>query len=120
VSTAADLFGGNSDGSVRMEDWLAVMCRGCVRDRGRGTAGDGHMGGMSCDLPARAYFDAYGDGIEEWAVDASPVPERFAGLGPGPWPVCMAYEPRKTRADKGMRRGPRVSGMEPMFDLGAA
>ena len=104
MASPADLFGGNSDGSMRMEDWLSVMCRGCVKDRGRGLSDTG-MGGMGCVLPANAYADPQAD-LPEWSTDASPRPDRLAELGPGPWPVCMAHEPRKRRSDAGRTRVP--------------
>ena len=118
VSTAAALFGSNSDGGVAMSEWLDVMCLGCKHERAKDRPGIG--GGSGCDLVSRAICDPYTADMPEWAVDASPVPERFAGLPGEPWPACMAYEPRTARCDKGKRRGPRVSGMEPLFDLGAA
>ena len=119
MSTAADLFGSNSDGGVALSEWLDVMCLGCrhesVKDRK-----DGIGGGSRCELVSRAICDPYTADIPEWAADASPVPERFADLDGAPWPVCMSWEPRTTRSDRGVRRGPKVSGMEPLFDLGAA
>ncbi|HLK75822.1 MAG TPA: hypothetical protein VKU77_19490 [Streptosporangiaceae bacterium] len=112
MSTAAGLFGGNSDGYARMEAWLEVMCRGCVKDRGRSRTG---MGGTSCSLPLRAGSDSYGDvEMPEWSADASPLPARLAELDGGRWPVCLAYVPRKERSDKGKARHPR--GMEPLFE----
>ncbi len=30
--TASSLFGSNSDGGMRMWDWLEVMCKGCKRE----------------------------------------------------------------------------------------
>jgi hypothetical protein len=33
VSTAADIFGGNSDGGVRLTEWLDEMCKGCKHER---------------------------------------------------------------------------------------
>jgi hypothetical protein len=112
VSTPSGLFGGNSEGGMRMEEWLAVMCRGCVKDRGR--AASGGMGGFSCGLPAAAYADPNAE-LPEWSADASPKPARLAELGDGPWPACMAYVPRKKRSDAGTRRPPK--GMEPMFEM---
>ncbi len=115
AATATGLFGGNSDGYSRMEGWLKVMCRGCLKDRGRGPSGG--MGGMSCPIPLRA-----GDGqgsaeMPEWSLDA-PKPDRLAAeLGDGPWPVCTAYQPRKTRSDKGRRRAAR--DMDTLFEIGA-
>jgi hypothetical protein len=116
MSTVIDLFGATSDGNMRMEEWLNVMCRGCVNDRGRK---DSHMGGMSCELPARAYTDPYGANMPEWSQDA-PWPQRLAaGLDAAgldmrnPWPVCMAYRPRKRRSDTGRRRVP--SGQDALF-----
>jgi hypothetical protein len=103
MPSATDLFGGNSDGSMRMEAWLDLMCRGCVKDRGR--AGS-DIGGMSCELPGRAYSDPYEADMPEWSPDASPRPERLAELGPGPWPVCMSYQARKRRSDAGRTRQP--------------
>lgn len=114
MSTAADLFGGNSDGGVAMCEWLDAMCRGCRHERAADRQFIG--GGSGCGLVSRAICDPYTADMPEWAADASPVPERVAELGDG-WPVCMSYEPRTTRSDKGKRRGPRVSGMEPMFEM---
>lgn len=117
MATAIGLFGGNSDGSIRMEDWLRVMCKGCVNDRGRGAT---DLGGMSCDLPGRAYGDPYEADMPEWSADASSSrrPELVAELGDGPWPVCMAYKPRKRRADAGRPRQPQ--GVDTLFDEAVA
>jgi len=114
-NTVVDLFGGNSEGGMRMEEWLRVMCRGCVKDRGREASGG--MGGFSCTLPASAYADPYA-AIPEWSPDASPRPERLAELGSGPWPVCMGYEARKKRSDAGTRRAPK--DMDPLFEMTGA
>jgi hypothetical protein len=112
VTAPYDLFGGNSDGGVNMEIWLEVMCQGCVKDRGRGPSGG--MGGMSCELPARAYCDPDKD-IAEWSPDASPLPERLAEEYGMHAPVCLAFTPRRKRSDAGVRRGHPVTGMEPLF-----
>ena len=117
MSTSAALFGSNSDGGMALSEWLDVMCLGCRHERAKDRPGIG--GGSGCELVSRAICDPHTADMPEWTVDASPVPERVAALGEG-WPVCMAYEPRTTRCDKGMRRGPRVSGMAPLFDLGAS
>jgi hypothetical protein len=110
MSSPSSLFGGNSDGSARMEDWLRVMCRGCARDRGRGPAGG--QGGMSCDLPVDAYISPYAD-IPEWSPDGAPVPERVTAAG---FTVtCIAYQPRKRRSDAGKPH--RARGMEPLFAM---
>lgn len=101
MGTPSGLFGGNSDGALRMEEWLKAMCRGCTKDRGRRP--NGGMGGFSCGLPAGAYANPEAD-IPEWSADASPVPERLAAMPGGPWPVCIAYTPRKTRSDAGKPR----------------
>jgi hypothetical protein len=104
VTAPAVLFGAsNSEGSMRMEEWLQVMCRGCVKDRGRGPSGG--MGGIACPLPAGAYADPHAD-VAEWSPDAAPVPERVvAELDRWPWyPVCMSYSPRKRRSDAGRPR----------------
>ncbi len=118
-NTPVDLFGGNSDGGMRMLEWLDVMCLGCrhesVKER---NAGNG--GGYGCHLPTRAVCDPYKTEMPEWSADASPKPERLAELGDGPWPVCLAWEPRTKRCDAGKRRGPKVTGMEPLFEIGAA
>jgi hypothetical protein len=107
MATTADLFGAsNSDDALRLESWLSVMCRGCVKDRGRAQSGS-DMGGMGCRLPADAYADPDAD-IPDWSADAAPRPERLNELSPGPWPVCLAWRPRKTRSDAGIRRGPQV------------
>jgi hypothetical protein len=115
MATAVDLFGGNSDGTVRMEEWLRAMCQGCVKDRGRSKT---DLGGMSCELPTRAYIGPYDADMPEWSEDATPKPERFAELGAGPWPVCMAYQPRKRRSDAGTSRAP--AGMDALFELEAS
>ena len=112
MSSASSLFGGNSDGAARMEEWLQEMCRGCKKDRGRGPSGG--MGGMSCPLPARAYTDPDA-AMPEWSETAG-RPDQLAALGPGPWPVWTSYTSRKRRRDAGRPRG--TSGMEPMFILG--
>ena len=115
-NTAVDLFGGNSDGGMRMSEWLEVMCLGCrhesVKYRTQGAGG-----GFGCELPERAICHPYTAEMPEWSVDASPRPERLAKLGDGPWPVCLNWEPRTKRSDAGVRRGPRVSGMEPLFEM---
>ena len=118
MSTSAALFGSSSDGGMALSEWLDVMCLGCKHERAIDRPGIG--GGSGCELVSRAICDPYTADMPEWAVDASPVPERFGELGRGPWPVCMSYEPRKTRSDKGVRRGPRVHGMEPLFATGGA
>lgn len=110
--SASDLFGGNSDGSMRMEGWLSVMCRGCVKDRGRSGSG---LGGMSCELPGRAYASQGDAPMPEWSPDATPKPERLAELGRGPWPVCMAYEPRARRSDAGRPR--QRKGQDALFGV---
>jgi hypothetical protein len=105
VNTSSDLFGGNSDGGMRLSEWLEVMCKGCVSNHGRGEPG---MAGLGCDLVSRAIGDPYDAGMPEWSTDASPWPQRFAELGDGPWPTCLAYRPRKKRSDAGQRRGQHV------------
>jgi hypothetical protein len=117
-NTPVDLFGGNSDGGMRMTQWLDVMCLGCRHERAGQRKAFG--GGTGCDLVCRAISDPYTAAMPEWLVDAAPRPERLAELGDGPWPVCTGFEPRKKRADAGRRRGPRVSGMEPLFDMRGA
>ena len=102
---------------MALSEWLDVMCLGCRHERAVDRPGIG--GGSGCELVSRAICDPYTADIQEWTADASPVPERVAALGDG-WPVCMAYDKRKPRSDKGRRRGPKVSGMEPLFGLGAA
>jgi hypothetical protein len=118
-NTAVDLFGGNSEGGMRMSMWLEAMCLGCRRESVKARK-EGDGGGFGCDLPVRAICDPYTAEMPEWSADASPKPERLAELGDGPWPVCVAYEARTKRSDAGKRRGPRVSGMEPLFEMGAA
>lgn len=120
MSTSVELFGTNSEGGMALNEWLDAMCLGCKHESARQRRENGGAGGIGCDLVARAICEPYTDDIEEWTGDAAPLPERVAELGRGPWPVCMAWEPRKTRADKGVRRGPKVSGMDALFDLGAA
>ena len=115
-NTAVDLFGGNSDGGMRMTEWLEVMCLGCRHESVRARK-EGCGGGIGCELPSRAICDPYTAEMPEWSPDASPRPERLAGLPEGPWPVCLSWEPRAKRSDAGKRRGPKVAGMEPLFDL---
>jgi hypothetical protein len=117
-NTPVDLFGGNSDGGMRMTQWLDVMCLGCRHERVKDRKDIG--GGSGCDLVCRAISDPYTAPMPEWLVDAAPRPERLAELGEGPWPVCISHEPRKKRADAGRRRGPKLSGMEPLFDMRGA
>jgi hypothetical protein len=66
-------------------------------------------------LPA-GYADPYDADMPEWAADGQQRPERFAGLGPGPWPVCTSYQPPRRRSDAGISRATR--DMELLFDLG--
>lgn len=111
MATTVSLFGGTSEGNSRMEEWLHTMCRGCVKDRGRSKT---DLGGMSCELPARAYDDPYAAEMPEWSETTGPKPERFSELGAGPWPVCVAYQPRKRRSDAGTSRAP--AGMDALFE----
>jgi len=92
------------------------MCLGCRHERA-GDRKEGIGGGSGCGLVSRAIGDPYGARMPEWVADDAPRPERLAGLGDGPWPVCVAWEPRAKRADAGVRRGPRVRGMEPLFEI---
>jgi hypothetical protein len=118
-NTPVDLFGGNSDGGMRMSEWLDVMCLGCRHERAKDRqAGIG--GGCGCELVSRAICDPYTAEMPEWSADASPRPERLAELGDGPWPVCLGWEPRTKRSDAGKRRGPRTGGMEPLFEMTGA
>jgi hypothetical protein len=113
-NTAVDLFGGNSEGGMAMWAWLDVMCAGCRHESARQRrAGNG--GGYGCELVTRAVCDPGEAPMPEWSPDAAPKPERLAELGPGPWPVCLAHEPRTKRSDAGKRRGPRIRGMQPLF-----
>ena len=114
VLTAAGIFGGNSDGGMRMTEWLDVMCRGCKHERvSDRKAGIG--GGCGCEPVTRAICDPYTAPMPEWTRDAE-WPERFAELDqPNPWPVCTGWEPRKKRSDAGRPR--RARGMEPMFEI---
>lgn len=116
-NTPVDLFGGNSDGYSRMEGWLRVMCLGCKRESVR-MRNEAQIGGGLCEVAGRAALDGYKAEMPEWSTDATPKPARLAGLGDGPWPVCMAWEARKRRSDAGSRRAPK--GMEPLFELEAA
>jgi hypothetical protein len=106
IPVPADLFGPGSDGGMRMSEWLDVMCLGCKRESARDRR-EGTGGGSGCELVSRAICGPYKAPMPEWPVDAA-CPERLDVLGDGPWPVCMAYEPRAVRSDKGLRRGPRV------------
>ena len=119
--TAAGIFGGNSDGGVRLYEWLEVMCRGCTHESVK-RRNDGDGGGAGCGIADRACGDPYGAPVPEWAErgDGEPLPPHTAGddgLDPrDPWPVCTSWEPRKTRADKGLRRGPQaLAGQEALF-----
>lgn len=118
-NTPVDLFGGNSDGGDRLWMWLDVMCLGCRHESVKLRKSVG-SGGNRCGIADRAVLDPYSAAMPEWSVDASPKPERLLELGDGPWPACMAYEPRRKRSDAGKRRGPRTGGMEPLFEMGAA
>lgn len=113
-NTPVDLFGGNSEGYLRMEDWLRVMCKGCRHESAGLREGTG-QGGILCEVADRAVSDPYAAEMPEWSADAAPRPERLAELGGGPWPVCMSYEARKRRSDAGSRRAPR--GIEPLFAM---
>jgi hypothetical protein len=116
-NTVTGLFGGNSEGYCRMEEWLAVMCLGCRHERVSDRAA-GIGGGSGCELVSRAVADPYGAEMPEWSRDAAPKPGRLAELGPGPWPACMSHEARKKRSDAGSRRAPK--DMEPLFELTGA
>jgi hypothetical protein len=109
MSNPVDLFGSNSDGGVRMSEWLDTMCAGCKHESVR-MRREGCGGGCGCPLVSKALCDPYTAEIPEWSPDATPYPphcaEQFSDGNP--WPVCLAYEPRKTRSDTGVRRGPRV------------
>jgi hypothetical protein len=107
MATASDIFGPNSDGGMRMSEWFDVMCVGCKN----GTSEDGHAG-YGCEIGARGVINE--EDMPEWSVDAM-WPERFreAFVDGDPWPVCMAYEPRKRRWDAGLRRGPRLPDNQP-------
>lgn len=114
VLTASGIFGSNSDGGIRMTEWLDVMCRGCRHERVSDRK-EGIGGGCGCELVSRAICDPYSAPMPEWTRDAE-WPERFADLNqPNPWPVCTAWEPRKKRSDAGKPR--RARGMEPMFEI---
>lgn len=71
MTVPANFFGGNSDGAMRMEDWLAEMCKGCRHGRSEDWGGDEPMRGMGCDLPAQAYAEPHSD-LTEWSRDADP------------------------------------------------
>jgi hypothetical protein len=116
MSPATALFGGNnSEGGMRMWAWLDVMCLGCRHESVKWRRESGG-GGYGCELVTRAIGDPDDAELPEWSADAAPKPERLAELGPGPWPACLAYEPRTRRADAGVRRGPRkIRGMTPLF-----
>jgi hypothetical protein len=110
MATAEEIFGPNSDGGVRMSEWFDVMCVGCKN--GRYEEGIGY--GVGCEVGARAAIEPYTADMPEWSLDAM-WPERFreAFADGDPWPVCMAYEPRKRRWDAGLRRGPRLPDNQP-------
>lgn len=114
-NTPVDLFGGNSDGGMRMWEWLEVMCKGCKHESVKARE-DGTGPGVGCRIADGACFDPYKFEVPEWSPDAV-RPERLAELGDNPWPVCMAYEPRAERSDKGLRRGPRpAEGQGELFE----
>lgn len=116
ANTPVNLFGPGSEGGMRLLEWLDAMCAGCRHERA-GDRAAGIGGGAGCGLVSRAIGDPHGAPMPEWVADDAPRPERLAGLGDGPWPVCTAWEPRTKRADAGVRRGPRVRGMTPLFDI---
>lgn len=117
MNTPAGLFGSTSEGGMRLEEWLGVMCAGCKHERVKDRK-EGIGGGSGCDLVSRAICDPYTAEMPEWSPDAT-WPERFTELEAGnPWPVCIAWEARAKRSDAGMRRGPKVAGMDPLFELG--
>jgi hypothetical protein len=109
MASAADLFGGNSDGGVRLSEWLDAMCAGCRHESARDRK-EGNGGGYGCPLVSRAIADPYDADMPEWSPDATPYPPHCAGefSDGNPWPVCLAWEPRTRRSDAGVRRGPRV------------
>lgn len=109
MATAAGLFGSNSDGGMRLSEWLDVMCAGCKHESARHRK-EGEGGGWGCALVSRAISDPHDADMPEWSPDATPYPPHCAeAFGDGnPWPVCLSYEPRKTRSDAGVRRGPQV------------
>ena len=109
MTTAADLFGSNSEGGMRLSEWLDAMCAGCRHESARERR-EGSGGGYGCELVARAIGDPYGADMPEWSPDATPYPPHCAEefSDGNPWPVCLAYERRRTRCDAGVRRGPRV------------
>ena len=93
MTVPVQFFGGNSDGAMRMEHWLAEMCKGCRHGRTEEHGGEEPMRGMGCELPADAYADPYAD-IVEWSQDADP---------PGPFGLrCM----KKAERSRGVRRPP--------------
>lgn len=104
MTVPTEFFGGNSDGAMRMEDWIAEMCKGCRHGRTEDWGGGEPVRGMGCELPARAYARPYDD-IEEWSVDADP---------PGPMGLrCM----RKAVRTRGPKRPPTVSAGHPTLNL---
>jgi hypothetical protein len=116
VASPVNLFGSNSDGGVRLSEWLDTMCKGCRHESARERR-EGNGGGYGCDLVSRAICDPYEAGMPEWSPDATypaHCAEEFSDGGP--WPVCLSYEPRTKRRDAGRRRGPRVpAGQEALL-----
>lgn len=98
-----EFFGGNSDGALRMENWLDEMCRGCRR--GHVEAG---LRGMGCVLPANAYAAPYDD-IPEWEQD---LDDEFGE----PVLTCTKKQVRT----RGPKRPPTVGAGHPTLDLEGA
>lgn len=108
MTIPTEFFGGNSDGGMRMEEWLHQMCKGCrhgrTEDMGDGTV----MRGMGCILPANAYAQPYDD-LPEWKVE---VDDEFGE----PFLTCTAKQVRT----RGPKRPPTVSAGHPTLDLKGA
>ena len=65
MTRPSDLFGPNSDGSLRMEHWLSQVCPGCVHEDPVQVESTG-MQGAGCALPADAYMD---EDVADWVPD---------------------------------------------------
>lgn len=106
MTVPTEFFGGNSDGAMRMEDWLHEMCKGCRHGRTEDWGGGARVRGIGCELPARAYTDPYDD-LPEWEVD---VDDEFGE----PFLRCT----KKALRTRGRRRPATVGAGHPTLDLG--
>lgn len=112
----SEVFGGNSDGSVAMFEWLDLMCPGCRHAR----YPNGRHEGVSCrlghDLQALVFPH---EDREVWSPDACTTDEAVSRLDDPDmvraW--CFDRVPRARRSDAGKRRGPRPAPRQAMFPM---